>query len=472
MKNVKKKTSLIMSVLFLATVLPTTIPKGINYFPGGNVYATTITSNKTVKVTTATLNKSKDTLTVGNTDRLTLAVAPSNATNKSVTWTSSNKKVATVVNGIIKAVSAGTAKITATTVDGKKTASCTVTVNAVVKVTSVKLNKTADSLKVGDKDTLTATINPSNAANKNVTWKSSNVSVVKVDNTGKITAVSKGSAKITVTTADGSKTAASNVTVTAASCATRSSVGTFNNDNIVYAPANLIIQQMGGTVQRNEADKFYIFTINGKSIRIDETWNFAEVNGEFTPYGTRSTGGFTIPDFKKPIVKDGNVYVPVDFLKSSVGLKLDVTANKVTFDAVCAVKVTSLTINKTEDTLTVESTDTLEVAINPSNATNKSVTWTSSNTKVATVVDGVIKAVSAGTAKITATTVEGKKTASCTVTVNAPVQHQTIYTGSQVKQDLYGLGFVNYNDGLRLNPKGAVGDHMYDYMSFSVLWKF
>ena len=98
---------------------------------GGRIVNVTTSSpvNPVVKVTAVKLNKTTDTLKVGSTDTLNIAVAPVNATNKTVTWTSSNSKVATVTNGVIKAVNKGTVKITATTVDGSKTASCTVVIN-------------------------------------------------------------------------------------------------------------------------------------------------------------------------------------------------------------------------------------------------------------------------------------------------------------------------------------------------------
>ena len=83
-----------------------------------------------------------------------------------------------------------------------------------VKVSSVKLNKITLKLIKGKNETLKATINPSNAMNKNVTWKSSNTKVAKVDSSGKVTAVGAGSATITVTTKDGSKTVTCKVTVT------------------------------------------------------------------------------------------------------------------------------------------------------------------------------------------------------------------------------------------------------------------
>ena len=106
-------------------------------------------------------------------------------------------------NGKVTAVSAGTAVITVTTADGNKTATCTVTVKErTVSVTGVSLNKTSLTLTEGQSETLTATVSPSNATNKDVRWSSGNTDVATVNN-GTVTAVSTGSAVITVITADG-----------------------------------------------------------------------------------------------------------------------------------------------------------------------------------------------------------------------------------------------------------------------------
>ena len=161
-------------------------------------------------VTSVSLSKSSTTLTEGGTITLTATINPSNATNKNVTWSSSNSSVASVSNGVVTALKAGTATITVTTEDGGKTAKCNVTV--IAKVTSVSLDKTNIELTEGDVTTLTATIKPDNATNKNVTWSSSNSSIASVSN-GKVAALAPGSATITVATEDGNKTATCLVTV-------------------------------------------------------------------------------------------------------------------------------------------------------------------------------------------------------------------------------------------------------------------
>jgi len=169
-----------------------------------------------------------------------------------------------------------------------------------VAVTGVSLSKSTISLTEGGSETLTATITPSNATNKAVSWKSSDASVASVDNNGKVTAVKAGSTTITVTTSDGGKTATCSVTVTSAN-----------------------------------------------------------------------------------------------------------------------VSVTGVTLDKTELEMTEGTEETLKATVTPSNATNKAVTWSTSDNNIANVSDGKVTAVKAGEATITVTTSDGGKTATCKVTVKA-----------------------------------------------------
>ena len=169
----------------------------------------------TVAVTGVSVSPSSITLTEGVSQSLSATVSPGDATDKSVTWSSSAPAVATVdQSGKVTAVKAGTATITVTTTDGGKTATCAVTV--IAKVASVSLDKTSMTLTVGETQTLTATVTPDNAQDKSVTWSSSDATVATVDQDGKVTAVKAGSATITVTTTDGGKTATCAVTIQAA----------------------------------------------------------------------------------------------------------------------------------------------------------------------------------------------------------------------------------------------------------------
>lgn len=153
-----------------------------------------------------TLNKNRLVLYTGTDQTLTATVAPANASFKDVTWTSDNEAVATVdASGKVTGVTAGEAIITVTTENGGKTATCRVTV--ITSVTGVTLNKTATTIAVGASETLTATVVPGDAYNKNVTWTSSDPAVATVDASGKVTGVAKGTATITVTTENGGHTA-------------------------------------------------------------------------------------------------------------------------------------------------------------------------------------------------------------------------------------------------------------------------
>jgi uncharacterized protein YjdB len=198
----------------------------VDGFNGGGIYDFDNSSNlPNIKIsytsidvyaTGISLNKTSTSLTVGATETLVATVTPSNVTNKTVSWKSSNTSVASVdQNGKVTAKAAGTANITATTTDGTNlSATCQVTVTPVL-ATGISLNMSSLSLNVGDTETLNATVTPSNATNKTVSWKSSNTSVASVDQNGKVTAKAAGAANITATTTDGTNLSATcNVTVT------------------------------------------------------------------------------------------------------------------------------------------------------------------------------------------------------------------------------------------------------------------
>ena len=170
-----------------------------------------------IVVTGITLDKTTATVEEGAKVTLTATVTPGNATDKTVTWSTSNETIATVSDGVVTGVKAGEVTITAKA--GDKSATCTVTVTAastepeVVPVTGVTLSQTAVTLDIDQSITLTTTVAPENATNKAVTWASDKTDVATVDANGKVTAVAAGTANITVTTADGGKTATCTVTV-------------------------------------------------------------------------------------------------------------------------------------------------------------------------------------------------------------------------------------------------------------------
>ena len=176
-----------------------------------------------VKVAKITLNKTTASVGKGKAMQLTAIVTPTNATNKAVTWKSSNTKIATVSStGKVTAKAAGTVTITCMAQDGSgKKATCKVTVTEskppvkpTVKVTKVTLNKKTATLSPKETLTLKATVTPTNATNKGVIWKSSNTKIATVSSTGRVTAKSAGTVTITCTAKDGSgKKATCKITV-------------------------------------------------------------------------------------------------------------------------------------------------------------------------------------------------------------------------------------------------------------------
>ena len=169
-----------------------------------------------VAVSGITLNNSTLSLTTGQNFTLQAMLSPSNATNKEVTWESSDAGVAAVSkDGVVTAKKAGKATIVVKAADESgKYASCVVTVTEVKKeVTGVTLNKSSLNLGVGGSEVLSATVLPADATNKQVTWLSSTPSVATVSQSGVVTGVKEGTTQISVITADGSKTAICSVTV-------------------------------------------------------------------------------------------------------------------------------------------------------------------------------------------------------------------------------------------------------------------
>jgi formylglycine-generating enzyme required for sulfatase activity len=164
-----------------------------------------------VAVTGITLDKNEIYLPVNETETLTATVLPANASDKTLTWSSSKTEVATVEDGDVTAVAEGIAIITVTAKNGR-TANCLVIVGTGVE--SVELNKTTLTLTVGGTETLTVTVLPPNAANKTVTWSSDKPTVAIVTG-GLVRAVAEGTATITVITGDGSKRDTCDVTVRA-----------------------------------------------------------------------------------------------------------------------------------------------------------------------------------------------------------------------------------------------------------------
>ena len=263
---------------------------------------------------------------------------------------------------------------------------------APVAVSSVGLNSTSITLKNIRNYKLTATVSPSNASNKTITWTSSNGNVAKVDQNGNVTAVNEGTATITARSNNG-KTATCKVTVINPALVAVSSVG-LNSTSITLK--NIRNYKLTATVSpSNASNKTIIWTSSNSNVaRVDANGNVIAVNAGTATITAKSNNGKTTT-CKVTVINPASVAV------SSVGLKSSTTIVK----------------GKTEK---------LTATVSPSNASNKAVTWTSSNSNVARVdANGNVTAVNAGTATITAKSNNGK-IATCKVTVNNPYKTRAV----------------------------------------------
>lgn len=323
-------------------------------------------------------------------------VLPDNATNKEVTWSSDNSAVATVTSeGVVYAISEGTATITATTIDGSKPAQ--VIVHVTVPVSEISFTETKRTMIVGDADiTLAPHFMPTNASNKNLAWRSSNADVVTVSNQGVVHAVARGTATITAITEDGSKPATVIFTVMPPAPILVSKI---------IVPDSLTIQtgksaKLTATVQpNNPSNAAIVWSSSASAIaKVDST------SGNVTGI---APGTVTITAASA----DGNAR---------------------TFTTVTVIRpVDAVVISPSSLTMKLGDKDvTLTATVKPADASNPKVSWSSSDDLVAKVnQQGVVHAVGLSTssvATITATTVDGKKIATCKVTVIIPVKSLTL----------------------------------------------
>ena len=340
-------------------------------------------TKKVVAVESVTLDKSSLELNEGETATLTATVKPDNASDKTVTWSSSKTSVATVdANGKVTAVAEGNATITAKA--GNKSATCSVTVTKnVVAVESITLDKSSLELTEGETATLTATVKPDNATNKTVTWTSSSSSIATVDQNGKITAVSEGTA--TITAKAGDKTASCTVTVKKKVVAVESV--TLDKSSLELTEGETATLT-ASVKPDNATNKTVTWSSSNQSVAT------VDQNGTVTA------------------VAEGNTTITAKAGDKTATCSVTVKKN--------TVAVESVTLDKSSLELTEGETATLTATVKPDNATNKTVTWSSDKTSVATVdANGKVTAVAEGTATITAKA--GDKTATCSVTVKKNV---------------------------------------------------
>lgn len=328
-----------------------------------------------IAATSISLNRTTATMHPGDTLTLVATVLPSNATNKTVTWSSNSPNATVNASGTITAISLGSPVITARC--GSLTAICVVSIT--IAVESVSVFPTSISIGTGTTRLIKATVLPSNAAAKAVTWSSANPSIATVSNSGLITGISSGSTIITVQTVDMARTA----TVAVSVFIGVQSVS-LNSTNISLG-RGLTFQSVATVLPANAANKIVSWRSLQPSVAtVSNTGLITAVgNGSSIITVTTQDGN-----------KSASALVRVSTLASGVSL------------------------NRTTLTLPRTATFRLISTVLPNNASIKTVSWSSNNVNIATVSStGQVRGITPGTAIITATTTDGGFTASCTIIV-------------------------------------------------------
>ena len=253
-----------------------------------------------------------------------------------------------------------------------------------VSVTGVLLNKASTNLAVGGTETLFANIEPLNATNKNVTWISGNDTVATVSERGLVTGVSAGTATIIVTTKDGGYQATCTVTV----------------GEIVVHPTGISLNKTSTSLLVGGKETFFAAITPSNATNQSVTWLSGSLTVAVVTGGGEVTGVSPGTTTIIAVTQDGGYQATCTVTVSDIDRP-----------------VTGVLLNKTSTSLIVGGTEILFAAITPSNATNQSVIWNSSNTTIAEVsAGGEVFAKNAGTAIVTVTTADGEYQTSCTVT--------------------------------------------------------
>jgi uncharacterized protein YjdB len=340
--------------------------------------------------------------------QLNATVYPEDATDKKVTWRSSNSSIASVnkTSGMVTINRSGKVTIIATSVDNPAVSElCNITIE--MPVTSVLLDQIKKTMYAGESTRLTYVVSPSNSTDNSVTWTSSNSSVVTVDSTGKVYAVRSGVATIIIRTSDGGYTDYCDITVkqVAAGVKLDATKITIAAGAVYYFKPTLLPSDSTDTVLTWQSS-------NTSVAKIDS-------DGKLTGIAC----GISV-----------------------ITVKTDTGAT-----ASCIVtviqKANGLTLNYTEKTIYIGDKFDLKATISPSNATNSNVTWKSSNTKAVTIsAKGEVKGVAGGVSVITCTTTDGGYFATCMITV------KELTTSVKLNYSSYRLG-VNHKLQLKATVK-------------------
>ncbi|MBQ9296457.1 MAG: Ig domain-containing protein [Paludibacteraceae bacterium] len=401
-----------------------------------------ITPDPTIKVRGARCLQKEITLAVGETDTLEANVLPIDATNKHIYWSSNNmfSVSATSVDGTdghracIKAKQKGKHYVVAKSDDGGYTDTCVVIVIPErISVTGLTLNHASKTLHKGETLQLTPVFTPANPTNPNVYWYMNNDSVVTLNN-GLVTAIQEGTVTITCVSEDGNYEATCGVTVTneeppvvepiTVRLKASSAMG-WSIVNLYYWGDDITGPAWPGITINRDANGWYSHTFDASVTSVNLIWND----------GNNQTVDITN-------VTESTCYS----LKSTSGKTIGV--NVVECQATTPVSVSGVSLNKKTLQMVVGNSATLTASVLPANASNKTVTWTSSNTATATISStGTISAKAEGVTTITCKTIDGNYTAECYVVVSAANSEYTFsYEPTNATVINYTATELSYNE--------------------------
>ena len=310
--------------------------------------------------------------------------------NSNTTWKSNNENVATVDQyGKIEAKSVGKAEITVTTSKGTTTKCLVYVEKQVIPIKELKFAKKELTMTIDESIKIEIEITPKNATENDLIWESSNPTIATMKD-GLVTAIKDGTTTITVKTKD-------NITATCKITVNKKTVDVteisldkeneelFVNDTVTLKP-----------------------TINPENATVKNvTWTSSNI---------------AVATVKDGLVTAKNPGTATITAKTNNG---KTATCKITVKEKL-IEATSISLNKQDETISIDQTITLKAIINPENVTNRAITWTSSDETVATVKDGLVTALKIGTTTITAKTNNGK-TATCNITVGNNKNYAEVY---------------------------------------------
>lgn len=375
------------------------------------------------------INNTENTVGIGTNYEIDFSTNLSSIEKNKFTYKSSNENIATVENGIIKGLSEGT--VTIEIIGENNISSSAEFIVKYIKLEKIEV-KGDTKLLVGESGSLEAFLTPENTSDKKITWKSDNPDIISVNNNGELKAISKGKAKITVTSEKG--------------VSTTIDVGSY------IAIESLEISPKEMTIEKGKTGKLKLNINPSDADSNGIIWSSSDNNIATVENGLITAKG------------NGEVKITAKSVNGKTAYA-NITVNEIYAE--------SIELNKDTLSLAAGKTSKITGNISPKNTSDKTITWSSSNSEVATVSDGKVTAKSRGNAVITATTSNGKTaTLIVSVTEKAPV------TISRFRWTRDSAGGVEWSFSLKNNSSktinyviltwnnyNAVGDPAYDQIT-------